>query len=172
MTLDAEEFHNLICFIGKYYKPMELGVDSFIPIDNDQGFSILRRFKELTFNNIEKAKMILDSGILNNDISLLIENTKRVKAIKDFKDNLQANYLEPHWQKFFEENKWIFGSKYYQILDERTIDVHNISDFLVESYDGFIDIVEIKKPNGMKFWGNSLDHGNYYPSTELVKAIA
>ncbi len=171
LTLDSEELENLISFIGKYYKPMELGVDSFIPVDDNQGSNILKRFKELTENDADKAKMILDSGLLNNDISLIIENTKREASLKQFENDLKENFLEPYWQKFFEENKWILGSEYYKILDERTIDIHNIADFLVKSNDGFLDIVEIKKPNGMNFWANTLDHDNYIPSSDLVKAI-
>jgi hypothetical protein len=57
-------------------------------------------------------------------------------------------------------------------LDQRDIDVQNISDFLMEAYDGFLDVVEIKRPEGgLQFWAASLDHGNYVPSTDLTKAI-
>jgi len=55
------------------------------------------------------------------------------------------------------------------ILDERHIDVENISDFLSEAYDGFLDVVEIKRPEGgLQFWAASPDHGNYVPSTDLL----
>jgi hypothetical protein len=58
-------------------------------------------------------------------------------------------------------------------LDERHIDVQHISDFLMEAYDGFLDVVEIKRPEGgMSFWASALDHGNHVPSTDLTKAVA
>ena len=42
----------------------------------------------------------------------------------------------------------------------------------MQSYDGFLDIIEIKRPEGeLKFWGSALDHGNYYPHSDLIKAI-
>ena len=40
----------------------------------------------------------------------------------------------------------------------------------MKAYDGFLDIVEIKKPK-LSFWANNLDHGNIIPSTDLIKAI-
>ena len=58
------------------------------------------------------------------------------------------------------------------MLDERDIDTENISDFLMEAYDGFVDIVEIKRPDGaLKFWAEGKDHDNYVPHQDLVKAI-
>jgi hypothetical protein len=42
----------------------------------------------------------------------------------------------------------------------------------MQAHDGFIDIVEIKRPEGnLKFWADGTDHGNYYASTALTKAI-
>jgi hypothetical protein len=52
------------------------------------------------------------------------------------------------------------------------IDTQHISDFLMEAYDGFLDVVEIKRPEGgLNFWSPTIDHGNYVPSTDLTKAI-
>ena len=42
---------------------------------------------------------------------------------------------------------------------------------LMEGYDGFPDIVEIKRPEGeIKFWTDKQDHGNFVPSAALTKA--
>lgn len=42
----------------------------------------------------------------------------------------------------------------------------------MEAYDGFLDVVEIKRPGGgLRFWASGLDHGNPVPSQDLVKAI-
>lgn len=63
----------------------------------------------------------------------------------------------------------VLGSDFVRILDERAIDTENVADYLVEAYDGFI---EIKRPGGgSRFWAAALDHGNYFPSADLVKAI-
>lgn len=42
----------------------------------------------------------------------------------------------------------------------------------MEAYDGFLDIVEIKRPDGdLNFWATKKDHDNYVPHQDLVKAI-
>jgi hypothetical protein len=59
-----------------------------------------------------------------------------------------------------------------RILDERNIDTSNIADYLMQAYDGFLDIIEIKRPTEtLKFWVNSQVQGNWIPSTDLTKAI-
>ena len=48
----------------------------------------------------------------------------------------------------------------------------NITDYLMQAYDGFLDIIEIKKPTpDIKFWHLIKDHNNYNPSQDLIKAI-
>jgi hypothetical protein len=86
---------------------------------------------------------------------------------------LKNDLSESKWQIWFEENSWVLGSEFVEILDERKIDTKNITDYLVRSYDGFLDIIEIKKPEDGKldFWSKTRDHGNLVPSSNLVKAI-
>jgi len=86
---------------------------------------------------------------------------------------LNANLTEPNWQKWFEENSWVLGSNFVEVLDERKIDTKNITDYLVKSYDGFLDIIEIKRPEEGKldFWAKSKDHDNLVTSSYLTKAI-
>lgn len=171
LTLDSEELQNLIGFLKENYGPIRLGVDSFIPVDGDKEAALLNYFNSIAKSDSEKARIIIESGILNKDLSSLLENQKRQKALYEFSQSLKENYPESYWQHFFESNKWVLGSEFVNVFDERKIDTKNISDFLVESIDGFLDIVEIKKPNEMSFWSANLDHGNIVPSYELVKAI-
>jgi hypothetical protein len=64
--------------------------------------------------------------------------------------------VEPSWQKWFKTNSWVLGSDFVRILDERAIDTDHIADYLVEAYDGFLDIIEIKRPGGrLQFWASS-----------------
>lgn len=85
---------------------------------------------------------------------------------------INSDLVESNWQKWFEINSWVLGSEFVRILEERSIDTKNITDFLVEAYDGFLDVIEIKRPEGgMSFWSKAIDHGNYVPSTDLVKAV-
>jgi len=85
---------------------------------------------------------------------------------------LTDDMVENDWQKWFTNNNWILGSEFVKLLDDRIIDTENIADFLMEAYDGFLDIIELKRPEGkLKFWASSQDHGNYIPSSDLIKAI-
>ena len=41
----------------------------------------------------------------------------------------------------------------------------------MRSIDGFVDVVEIKKPD-LPFWAGPDSHGNYYPTSHLTAAIS
>lgn len=85
---------------------------------------------------------------------------------------LQRDLVESNWQRFFEQQDWILGSDFVRILDEREIDVDHIADYLMQAYDGFLDLIEIKRPGGsMRFWADALDHGHHVPHSDLTKAI-
>jgi hypothetical protein len=79
---------------------------------------------------------------------------------------------EQSWQTWFGQNDWIFGAEFSGVIGERKIDTQHIADFLMKSCDGFLDIIEIKKPSkDLPFWAATQDHGNYVPSSDLIKAI-
>ena len=70
----------------------------------------------------------------------------------------------------------MFGLSYFVLLDESRIDLWDTADYLFESEDGFIDIVEIKNPH-IDFWQRD-SNSNYkkyrdflQPSEELKGAI-
>jgi hypothetical protein len=71
---------------------------------------------------------------------------------------------EEVWQRFFSENSWILGSDFVEILDERRLDVENITDYLLKSFDGFVDIIELKLPTA-PFWTSE-----NIPKSELTAA--
>ena len=92
--------------------------------------------------------------------------------MREFESMLSYDRREHDWQRWFAKNDWILGSDFVRVLDERHIDPDNIADYLVQAYDGFLDIIEIKRPGGgLRFWAPSLDHANCIPSTDLIKAI-
>lgn len=174
LTLDGEEFQNLIKFISTYYEPFKQGTKAFLPLDNPFDLSNANQIKQLL--NLPDKKGILQF-LLNNDVipeelEVGLSHARKVKAIDEFQYLLESDLTENKWQSWFEKNNWVLGSDFVKVLDERVIDTQNISDFLMQSYDGFLDIIEIKRPEGdLKFWASSLDHNNYYPHSDLVKAI-
>ncbi len=124
--------------------------------------------------NIEALKNLSDEDIKNFYRNFLfhLEMDKKRRAIDQFEQQLEQNLNEFEWQRWFKENSWILGTEFIRILNERRIDRDHISDYLMEAYDGFLDIVEIKKPaRDLEFWAHKKDRENFIPSTHLIKAI-
>lgn len=174
LTLDHDEFLKLIEFLSENYEPFKIGVKQYIPIDEKFDQKSVNHLKAI-FNNPDKQKIldfIVKNDILSDDLILAIQDQQKIKSIRDFETMLGQNFVEQRWQEWFKRNDWVLGSEFVKILDEREIDTANITDYLMQAYDGFIDIIEIKRPEGnLQFWANEKDHGNYVPSNDLTKAI-
>ena len=174
LTLDNEEFQNLLTFIRDNYEPFKAGAKAFIPLEHPFDKENAKQIRGL-FTHTEKKELlqfIITNDVIPEDLLLALQNSCRVAAIRKLKEMLADDLVEHEWQKWFEENSWVLGTEFIRVLDERHIDTSHISDFLMEAYDGFLDVVEIKRPAGsLRFWAESLDHGNHVPSTDLIKAI-
>jgi len=170
LTLTNEELNNLIDYIEEYYYPLKENAKKFISIENETSVSLLLKFKNIMKNKEEIAKALLENELFTEDIQTVISAIKKNKALQEFENEIENDNDEAFWQKWFDNNKWILGSEYLKIIEERKIDANHIADFLVQAFDGFVDIVEIKKPS-LKFWSETKDHKNYIPSSDLVKAI-
>lgn len=174
LTLDDNELRTLLAFIAENYEPLRAGAHKYIPIDEAFDNGNVEHVKAI-FRNPDKErllKFILDNSILPDELVIDIQHQERVKAIGEFERLLASDALEAAWQKWFSANSWVLGTEFVRVLDERAIDPENVADYLVQAYDGFLDIVEIKRPGGtMRFWAPTMDHGNYVPSTDLIKAV-
>lgn len=174
LTLDDDEFKKLIEFLAENYEPFKIGVKKYIPINEKFDLESTEHLKAI-FANPDTQKVldfIAQNNILSDDLVAGLEYQKRSRAVKEFEAMLEIDLVEPKWQKWFQKNDWVLGSEFVRILDEREVDTAHISDYLMQAYDGFLDVVEIKRPGGgFKFWADTQDHGNYVPSSDLIKAI-
>jgi hypothetical protein len=174
LTLDDEEFRAMIEFLQDNYEPFKQGVRAFIPLKAPYSRHTAEQIRAF-FSDPDSTQLvhfIVENGIIPDTLALALQAARRVQAISQFEEMLKGDLVEANWQTWFEENSWVLGSEYVRVLDERAIDTQHISDFLLEAYDGFLDIVEIKRPEGnLEFWAAALDHGHYVPSQSLVKAI-
>lgn len=174
LTLDQEEFQSLIEFLRQNYEPFRQGVKAFIPLDRPYDAENANQIRAL-FSLPDKRELvnfILQNDVIPNELAAGLRQARRARALREFELMLDQNLLEGPWQQWFQTNSWVLGSQFVRILDERRIDTQRIADFLMEAYDGFLDVVEIKRPEGaLNFWSPSLDHGNYVPSSDLTKAI-
>ncbi len=174
LTLDSEEFANLIQFIESNHGPLLLGAGKYIAADADLDEALAERMVEIFKNKDARkvANFLIKNKLLNVHSAALIEFARRTTAVKTFEDKVNANETEHEWQKWFQDNDWVLGNEVVEILDDRRIDVSNIADYLVESFDGFVDLIEIKRPEGsLQFWSKEKDHDNFVPHQDLIKAI-
>ena len=76
----------------------------------------------------------------NNSDELKIEIEKLKSIVND------PNSKEKDFQKFFECNYWMFGVDYIGMTPTKKISENDIPDFLLERYDKFHDILDLKLP--------------------------
>lgn len=174
LTLDEDEFANLVTFLEENYEPFRVGETRYLPLEpavSESDVDALRTFFDGRESR-EVVQVVVEHELLREDVVLALEHRARRLAVETYRAMLQDDLLEHNWQKWFQENQWVLGSEFVRVLDEREIDTQHIADYLLESYDGFLDLVEIKRPEGgLRFWAERRDHNNLVPSVDLVKAI-
>lgn len=174
LTLDHDEFKALINFLSANYEPFKTGFKKYLPLNNEVNDDLITNLKLLA-NSSDKQqliKIISENELLPEDVITGIQMQRKLKNIQEFESMLLQGLAEQKWQKWFEDNSWILGSEFVKILDERKIDTAHIADFMMQAHDGFLDIIEIKKPDTQqKFWLEKKDHDNDIPSSDLIKAI-
>lgn len=112
---------------------------------------------------------------INNLEKLLIleENGNIVEEIKN--DDTLVAYVagqpEKIFQNWVEKNHlWVFGIEYIKKYDAHRIAFFSEGDLLMESIDGFLDLIELKRPK-LEIFKYDESHKSNYPSLELSKAI-
>lgn len=103
---------------------------------------------------------------------------QRKQAVETFEQEIDQEHVEDYWRKFLKENSWMFGGSNVAVLDEARIDIKSIADIPFRVDGGFMDIVELKRPD-TPFWVSTKD-GEYWlyrkkylvPDHELQGAIA
>lgn len=174
LTLDEEETKNLVDFIENNHAPLKAGERSYIPLEGALDPKTVQRLRQI-FQDGDKQRvldLIADNDLLPEEILQGVQHRKRMAEVAEFRRMLDADLVEHRWQTWLQKNSWVLGTDFVRVLDERAIDPDNITDYLMQAYDGFLDIVEIKRPGGgLRFWSATRDHRNLVPSTDLTKAI-
>ncbi len=101
-----------------------------------------------------------------------IDEVALSEVIKQFEALLEENPPESRWGQFLKQNLFLVESKYIKIISELNVvmaDARNVDFALIDS-QGYLDLFEIKKP-GTPLLAARRDRGNYYWSTQAVKAI-
>ena len=170
ITLKPEEIDKLIEYIQEYYAPLNIGMTEFIEADEDAA-KLFTKVRDLGISDDEVVSKLIESGILTQNLAVAITAAERNNAIQEFEQAIDTEKTESFWQNWFTQNKWVLGSEYLNILPEREVDTNDIADYLMRSIDGFLDVVEIKRPD-LQFWAGPDANGNYYPTAQLTAAIS
>jgi hypothetical protein len=95
------------------------------------------------------------------------------RLLDGFESELPKNHNEDWWQKYFSTNLLFFQDNYIRRLEKINITVAGtrFPDFAVVTSDGYLDVIEIKKPNTDLLKKDKSRH-NFYWSIEIAKSIS
>jgi hypothetical protein len=95
------------------------------------------------------------------------------RALDELKELVaEATSNETQLQHLLQDNPWLFGSEYSELLDKRSWTRDDRLDFMLRrTVDGYLEIVEIKTPFTDSLFRYDRSHDSYYPSAELSKVI-
>jgi len=82
----------------------------------------------------------------------------------------KAGQPEKIFQNWIESNLWVFGIDYIKKHDSRKIALFSEGDLLMESVDGYLDLIELKRPKHELFRFDD-SHKCFYPHTSLSQVI-
>lgn len=174
LTLDNEELEGLIDYLSEVYGPIRDRSQRYIPLGEDLNDTEIQDLKRL-FTESDQSKLVellITHSLLPEGLLDALEMCNRHDAVKEFEQMLENDLVEHDWQAWFERNPWVLGTEFVEVLEDRAIDTANVADYLMRAHDGFVDVVEIKRPGGgLCFWAGQKDHDNLYPHSDLVKAI-
>lgn len=113
------------------------------------------------------------------DIPTAYETAKDVQLlylkqlVGDFDREIEIGHDESWWQTYFSKNILFFQSNYIKKIEKLNILVAGTQfpDFIVVTSDGYLDIIEIKKP-ATDLLKEDTSRGNFYWSSETAKAIS
>lgn len=136
---------------------------------------LLESLSELEVENLHGAyhHKLIKKEISNLKQLLELESagniTDEVKKITDLQI-YSAGQPEKIFQNWIEANLWIFGVDYIKKHDARKIALFSEGDLLMESLDGYLDLIELKRPkhNLLKF---DQSHQCYFPHPDLSQVI-
>jgi len=167
-------------------------LSEILPILNKVDGNLLKTVLNKVSEN-EKLKLVLEA-LSENEIQNLhaairqsthqraLQNLQLLLKLEEESNIVEAitnhNQLRPYlakqpekiFQRWIEHNIWTLGIDYIKKHHARQIGINSESDLLMETTDGFIDLIELKRP---KFDLFSYDdsHKSYFPSKELSKVI-
>ncbi len=150
-----------------------------IPLDAQQSLSgkqidgAATLFRSLIETN--QLLELLTSGRLTKEtvanIGAASQHARYKTAVAELRKLINAARGEKIYQEWFEAHPWICGTNYVGRVDFRRVGLHEITDIVMKTTDGYLDLFELKRPDLPVL---RLDKGRniYFFSKEASEAIA
>ena len=161
--------------------------DSELRKINKQLPQVLEKASEKEKNQLiiveEATKSITKLKRRTKKLNLALQNLQKQsnlyfhrEDLNELKVRLTKNLPETKgkisWQRWVYEHNWLFGVYYLSPpIEKRRVGFNSIPDFLFATLDGFIDILEIKRPTFEVIREDSSHPGSYAWCPETNKAI-
>lgn len=159
---EESDLETLSLFLQKFesdekIKGLLLSLDK-IEIENLHG-AFHHKYMIEEIQNLEKLIYLEIEGNIVNALDNHIELIK-----------YKAGQPEKIFQNWIENNLWVFGIEYIKHHDSRRIALFSEGDLLMESADGFLDLIELKRPihTLLKF---DESHKCHYPHNDLSAVL-
>ena len=105
----------------------------------------------------------------------LLKATTQIKTLRELaeemKDEFKKSRSESWWQTYIHRNILIIQQGFIQAIEKMNVSLGGTKypDFAIVTHDGYLDILEIKKPS-TPLIKKDPSRGNYYWETEISKA--
>tara|TARA_R110002110_G_scaffold415697_2_gene653877 strand:+ start:45442 stop:46614 length:1173 start_codon:yes stop_codon:yes gene_type:complete len=123
----------------------------------DGFISVLKESGSETLNHLAAASKMIEYSKAVNELGRLIESGATVESV---------------FQRHLEDNPWMFGSEYSELLPRKTWTRDNRLDYMLrKTVDDYLEIVEIKTAFSDPLFLHDKSHNSFYPSSKLSPII-
>lgn len=189
MSFSTEETKKLIEHLNNLYQIGGNGVHrgvQVLTVANEEAViasnagkaRILRKIAES--ENLEALEGLEDEygGNITDVFAVAKLHSTRKRVLEEYERRLNEDHDENDWKRYLKKHNWIFGVSNIEIIDESRLSIHHDTDLPFSVEGGFMDIVELKRPDE-EFWvklrnGTLKLYRNKFPVTsfEIRAAVA
>lgn len=133
---------------------------------------------DLSSDDKDKLNAFLPDYIAKESLTTIniLKASTQIKTLKEIADEIKTELSnsrsESWWQTYIHRNILIIQQGYLRAIEKMNISVGKTKfpDYSLVTFDGFLDILEIKKPNTTLIKEDT-SRNNFYWDTEISKAI-
>lgn len=133
---------------------------------------------DLSSDDKDALNKFLPEYIAKESVSAvnILKATTQIKTLKEIADELKTEIKgsrsESWWQSYIHKNILIIQQGYIHAIDKMNISIGTTKfpDFSLITHDGFLDILEIKKPQ-TELIKEDKSRSNFYWDSEIARAI-